>query len=75
MHHQMPSTLTDLQAATSMTDPETGRIYEYRLEQGTAYQLCANFHAGNDNEPGSPAWRHSGGHFCYTLDAARQIPW
>jgi hypothetical protein len=76
IRHQMPATLADLKTQGFTTvDPANGRLYEYRLQHDTSYQLCANFNARNQSEPGSPEWHHSGGHFCYTLDAAQQVPW
>jgi hypothetical protein len=79
VRHQMPSSLEELEqqgfSKISLADPETKRPYEYQLEQGTSFLLCATFATSSETEMGSPFWRHLGGRSCYTFDAARPIPW
>ncbi len=78
-HHQMPASLAELEqqgfSTVSIADPETRQPYEYRLQQGTSFQLCATFATRNYAEPGTPFWRHISGHSCYAFDAANPIPW
>lgn len=52
-------------------DPITQASYEYHPQQGSKYELCANF-ASKSEERGNTAWdawRHPAGHYCFSLDA------
>lgn len=68
----------------SLLDPETGQPYQYRLLDGNAYELCANFsrddsendratfssETGSDRYP--PFWSHGAGRHCYRLEPQKQ---
>ena len=58
-------------------DPETGRLYEYRVKSGTVYELCAVFSSPEeaDQVRQTPFWYHDKGRSCFTLDASGQPPW
>lgn len=63
-----------------LEDPETRRPYEYSLEGGSRYALCARFAADSSEDsglqfrPGS-FWNHGPGRVCFQLDAALVAPW
>jgi hypothetical protein len=72
--HTLPPRLDELGGA-SLADPLTHAPYEYRPEQASQYQLCANFSAESrrDGQGGnSTSWFHPAGHYCFALDAAVQ---
>jgi hypothetical protein len=54
------------------SDPETKAPYEYRLTEGTKYQLCAGFSA-TATDAGS-FWNHPAGRSCFELDATQTAP-
>jgi hypothetical protein len=68
----------------TLLDPQTGRPYQYRVLEGTAYELCANFsrddsednratlspEIGSDRYP--PFWSHGAGRHCYRLEPQKQ---
>ncbi|HEY3971814.1 MAG TPA: DUF5671 domain-containing protein [Candidatus Sulfotelmatobacter sp.] len=57
-------------------DPITRVAYEYRVAEGSHYELCATFAATseqNESIPRSKAWSHSAGRHCFAIDAA-QVP-
>ena len=73
----MPASLDDLEAAgfigASRVDPEHGTDYEYRVLDGTRYELCATFAAdGRPARVNQVFWSHRAGRVCFTLDAARE---
>jgi hypothetical protein len=59
------------------TDPETGQAYEYRVESGTQYQLCAVFAGAEETDQfhQTQFWHHDQGRTCFTLDASTQPAW
>lgn len=59
------------------TDPETGVPYEYRLIEGTRYELCAVFAHPTQKPAAAVAnlWDHPAGRHCYTLDAKEAPPY
>ncbi len=81
----LPDSLRALASAAgaqplSLQDPLTGQPYEYRRQEGPAYELCAMFarpSAGYGRETASrpPSfWDHPRGLRCFVLDAARDVP-
>ncbi len=58
-------------------DPETGRLYEYRVKAGTVYELCAVFSGRQEEDQirQTQFWYHAKGRACFTLDAATQPVW
>lgn len=77
----MPAALPELigkgVTQTQTVDPETARAYEYRVESGTLYEVCASFSAPEETGTGAQSgfWRHDKGRACFTLDAAKQPAW
>ena len=61
-----------LPPGVSISDPVSGRIYEYTPLQGTAYRLCADFSRPSPAEVPSQ-WRHPAGRACFGLDAAESV--
>lgn len=68
----------------SLLDPETGQPYQYRVLEGDAYELCANFSQDDledkrttlspaiGSERFSPFWAHGAGRHCYRLEPQKQ---
>ena len=79
LYGEMPRGLEDLTGprfyVDSIEDPETGRRYEYRLIEGDAYELCANFSTDRSERRGErrsfsdTAWDHGIGLTCFQLTA------
>jgi hypothetical protein len=59
----------NLQAlTTAQNDPFTGQPYEYHLQEGTGYELCAQFGAASKaSSRGTAAefWMHPAGRHCF----------
>ena len=78
---ELPPTLAAAAAmrpALRLTDPETGRPYEYTLRAAKEFELCAAFSAVTDREGpqwGSGFWAHPKGRACFVFDATRPVPW
>jgi hypothetical protein len=51
----------------SVTDPETGTPYEYRVLNPVSYELCAQFSLPRDLQYDS-YWNHPAGRHCYSID-------
>ncbi len=61
-----------------LTDPETGRPYEYSLKTAKQFELCAVFsHATEkyDREFVDEFWAHPKGRACFAFDTSRPVPW
>jgi hypothetical protein len=72
----MPATLAGLVGKWQATDPETGKLYDYRVKSGTQYELCAVFDEPEEQNPyPSQFWRHGKGRTCFTLDAKANPTW
>jgi len=85
---KLPETLTNLNEPPyyfggTVTDPETGAIYEYRsLGAGRMYELCAVFSVSSDDrnnskvsyEPHMFSYEHDSGRHCFTLTVPENIP-
>lgn len=77
-HKQLPEQIATLPAA-SLEDPVTHAPYEYHLQQGSKYELCASFARASDPrdlDETEKQWRHPAGRHCFLLDAmtATQYP-
>jgi hypothetical protein len=72
--HKLPEHLDELPDA-ALADPITRAAYEYRVTDGSRYELCAAFVANSlQNEAvGSSAWAHPAGRHCFTFDAAGTV--
>ena len=76
--NELPSSLGKLGAAPGgrplrITDPVTKQPYEYRLREGTVYEICATFATDSHRPDGAPSfWDHPKGHHCYVLDSIRR---
>jgi len=72
----LPASLADLTkqpdiGTQRMHDPQSGRVYEYRVTQEDHYELCAHFSLATET-PGRGSnevnfWAHEAGHQCFTL--------
>jgi hypothetical protein len=76
---RMPATVADLRARH--LDPVTSAPYEYRVKDGSSYELCANFSAeSGEDQPGvsytaNTFWAHGKGRACFQVDASKMAPW
>jgi Domain of unknown function (DUF5671) len=62
--------LTDVQTS----DPFTHAPYEYHVKGGTQYELCATFSLPSQQDESRPSmWTHPAGHYCFSLDATRDV--
>lgn len=71
---KMPAHLDELTNVRT-ADPVSQIGYEYRLKEGTQYELCATFSLPSPQHPASgrpDPWAHPAGHYCFSLDANRQ---
>ncbi|HEY3837055.1 MAG TPA: DUF5671 domain-containing protein [Bryobacteraceae bacterium] len=77
----LPASLTDLVGKglqrSQTLDPETRTTYEYRVRNGSAYELCGVFVAAEEAGRGyrSQFWYHGPGRNCFSLDAAKLPEW
>jgi hypothetical protein len=77
----LPQSLADagaLRPSLRLTDPESGRPYEYDRKTETEYQLCATFAAVDDlhnRQYGSGFWSHPPGRACFSFGTTRSVPW
>ena len=79
LNEEMPASLTDLLGpqyfVQSIEDPESGAPYEYRVFDGTDYELCAIFDAAHPERKAEPRyfyetiWDHGPGRTCFALTA------
>lgn len=69
--HKLPGNLAELSNVPS-ADPVTRLPYEYRVKEGSQYELCATFSLESKNDTTSPPspWSHPGGSHCFPLNAA-----
>lgn len=70
---KIPEHLDELRN-TPLADPITRTAYEYRVKEGSKYELCGVFSAPSKREKSGSnnAWSHPAGRYCYSLDAAQQ---
>jgi hypothetical protein len=75
-HDVLPATLSRLPsppaAPVRLSDPVTGRAYDYRPLGSLAYELCAQFDSASTG-PARDFWWHDAGRHCYSLET-RQRP-
>ncbi len=69
----LPQTLDELAVLAraeriNLTDPVTGQRYEYTVQDGTTYELCATFSLERDSDV-EVFWNHPSGRHCFTVDA------
>ena len=79
LNEEMPASLTDLLGpqyfVQSIEDPESGAPYEYRILDGTDYELCAIFDAESPEREADhrlfseTIWDHGPGRVCFALTA------
>lgn len=79
LNEEMPRSLRDLSGprfhVRSIEDPDTGLLYEYRMTEGTRYELCAVFttDSGDRREErrsfSERIWDHDSGRHCFQLEA------
>jgi multidrug efflux pump subunit AcrA (membrane-fusion protein) len=83
-HSALPASLEALakerDTSVRLLDPETGQPYQYRVSEGDAYELCADFasYDGEDRSttPGTAAsgesypgfWSHQAGWTCFRIE-------
>lgn len=69
----LPPSLDELSrepgVAALPTDPDTERLYEYRVTGPKAYQLCAVFERTSEGD-GQNFWWHGAGRYCFELKPA-----
>ena len=71
---KLPEHLDEL-TGVAIADPITRAQYEYRVQGGSKYELCAVFSTASERarETSSPpAWSHTAGRYCFQLDASQQ---
>ena len=77
----LPRSLEEAGAARPglrVTDPESGKPYEYTMKAPNEFELCATFAAADDFSGQSYAsgfWRHPKGRACFAIGAGRPVPW
>ncbi len=79
LNGEMPSDLSELAGpryrVESITDPDTGEPYEYRVTAERDYELCAVFatdssqRRGDDRPFSESVWEHGEGRMCFELTA------
>ncbi len=71
---QLPPDITPLVGAYA--DPVTHAPYEYHPRQRSQYELCATFAQRSERRETDVApdqWAHPAGHYCFALDATREL--
>jgi hypothetical protein len=77
----LPASLPELVATRPrlrVTDPETGKPYEYTVKSAKEYELCATFTSAGDAlgpRYGNEFWSHAKGRACFAFDTGRPVPW
>jgi hypothetical protein len=74
-NRKLPASLAVLPNISSLKDPETGKIYEYKIIGSTSYQLCATFKTDTTKENSSnglstlsynnSSQKHPKGYYCF----------
>lgn len=82
INNEMPGALQDLMGprfhVRSIEDPETNAIYEYRVTEGAAYELCAIFATETSERRedrrsfSERVWDHGAGRICFQLEATAE---
>ena len=79
LNEEMPQSLRDLSGprfhVRSIEDPDTGLLYEYRVMEGTRYELCAVFTTDSGERRderrsfSERIWEHGAGRHCFQMEA------
>lgn len=72
---RLPGHLDELRDA-ALADPITRVAYEYRVTEGSRYELCATFALASEQNqaaPRSSAWSHPRGRHCFPVDASQML--
>ena len=69
----LPKTLDELAERAqhemiNLTDPKTGKRYDYTVKDETTYELCATFALKRKSDV-DVFWNHRSGKHCFTIDA------
>lgn len=70
--HKMPQHLDEI-PGVAFADPITRIAYEYRVKEGSQYELCATFSLDSHQNGAASRptkWSHPAGRYCFSLDAA-----
>ena len=74
-HQRLPASLDELNKESGTEifsrDPVTGQTYDYRVIDGSKYELCATFDS-RSQEPVRVFWSHRAGRQCFQV-TAREI--
>lgn len=69
---ELPGALAELVDGRRLTrlptDPVTGIPYEYKISNGTQYELCAMFDRASDDGSQGDFWAHEHGQKCYVFE-------
>lgn len=70
--HKLPEHLDQL-PDVALADPVNRAAYEYRVAEGSRYELCATFVASSEQNDAvaSSTWAHPAGRHCFNFDAAQ----
>jgi hypothetical protein len=77
----LPQSLSELIGkgvlASQILDPETRAPYEYSIQSGRIYELCATFSSATEANqiPRTRFWQHGAGRACFTLNASQPAAW
>ncbi len=76
----LPKSLSEIPARPGLrlTDPETGRPFEYSPKSLRDYELCATFSAASAPDTvrySSGFWSHPKGRACFAFTTAKPVPW
>jgi len=70
---KLPTSLGEL-TNVRKSDPSTKAAYEYHAKGGSQYELCMTFSLPSPQDETRPStWYHPAGHYCFSLDAARDV--
>lgn len=74
-HHVLPTTLSDLSNSdltTNLKDPESNKLYDYKVTGQDTYELCATFSTSSPSNGSTllyydPTFKHPKGYYCFNL--------
>ena len=73
LDRKLPTSLDEL-TDVQRYDPFTHAPYDYHVKGGSQYELCAMFSLPSQQDESHPnMWSHPAGHYCFSLDAARDV--
>ncbi len=69
---RLPGHLDELRDA-ALADPITRIAYEYRVTEGSRYELCATFALASERSKAERlrSWSHPAGYHCFSVDASQ----